>query len=149
MKRADPRQFDMFAAIEPTPAVAPMVATRWETVPIAQRAQPTAAAVRGSYSAQSLCESGRVTRPFRFRGAEWIFTGGAFRRGDADFECYRIVPAASFEGPGDPARYGKHPFFGPHRDALGAYHGMMAKHRNTDVVLIGPPVVLVLKGSAA
>lgn len=68
---------------------------------------------------------------------------------DADFDCYRIVPAESFAGPGDAAPYGKHSFFGAHRPQLGSYHGMKAKHGSADVVLIGPPVVFVLKASTA
>jgi len=149
MKRADPRQFDMFAAIEPPRAVAPIAPTRWETLAIAKRGQPTRAAVEASYSAQSLGETGRVSRPFAFRDAEWVMTGGCIFRGGGDFECFRIVPLASFEGPGTPAPYGKHAFFGPHRDALGAYHAMQAKHGGADVVLIGPPVVFVAREQTA
>jgi hypothetical protein len=149
MIRADPRQFDMFAAIEPLPVVLPMHPTGWEVAPIAERGEATEAKVKGSYSALSLSTSGKVMRPFLFRAAQWVNTGGCYFRGNADIECYRIVPAAEFAGPGEARTYHDHSFHTEHRANLGAYHGMLAKHGSADVVLIGPPIVLVLKGSGA
>jgi hypothetical protein len=148
MIRADPRQFDMFAAIEPQPVLLPMHETRWEFAPIAERGEATRAKVIASYSALSLSTSGKVMRPFQFRGAQWVNTGGCYFRGDADLECYRIVSAAEFARPGEARTYHDHSFHTEHRDSLGGYHGMQARHGSADVVLIGPPVILVAKAAS-
>lgn len=145
MIRPDPRQFDMFAMIEQPKTVTPMSPTRWETIALTDRGPVTAARVDNAYSAMSLGTSGKVTRPFQFRGETWVCTSGAHRRGNADYQCYRIVPLAAFAGPGEPRTYHNHKFHDEHRDALGGYHAMQAKHGSADVVLIGPPVVFVLK----
>lgn len=148
MIRPDPRQFDMFAMIEQPAAAVPMTPTKWETIALTARGPITAAKVDNAYSAMSLGMSGKVTRPFQFRGETWVCTGGAHRRGDADYECYRIIPLSAFTGPGEAQTYHNHPFHNAHRDTLGGYHAMQAKHGKADVVLIGPPVVFVLKAGA-
>lgn len=146
MKREDPRQFDMLALLDPPPPAEPLSTTKWEALPIAQRGGVTVAKVEASYSGMSLSCSGKVLRPFPFRGGEWVNTGGLFYRGNADYECYRIVPAAEFAGA--PATYHDHSFHGAHREEFGGYHGMKAKHGSADVVLVGPPVVFVAKSAA-
>lgn len=147
--RTDLRQLDMFATIEPPPVTRPMHETEWEVAPISERGDATMAKVDAAYSAASLSTSGKVLRPFRFRGYEWVNTGGSYFRGDADYEIYRIVPIDEFAGPGEARTYHEHDFFHAHRADLGGYHAMKAKNGRADVVLIGPPIVLVSKARAA
>lgn len=95
-----------------------------------------------SYSAQSLCEDGAVKSPFRFRGGEWVNTGGMFHAGEGWIECFRIVPPEAFDGPSAP--YREHGFLtGGARERFGGYHGMSAKHGSRAVVLQGPPLIFV------
>ena len=145
MIRPDPRQFDMFALIEQSKAATPLSPTGWETIALTKRGPVSVAKVDNAYSAMSLGTQGKVMRPFPFRGAMWVRTAGAYHRGHADFECYRIVPLEAFTGPGQPQTYHNHRFPTEHRATLGAYHAMQAKHGKADVVLIGPPIVFVAK----
>lgn len=142
-------QLSMFEILEPAPAVQPMHATRWEFLAVTDRGELTEAAIEASYSGASLCESGKVLRPFQLRGADWVETGSSHLRGDSDRECYWIVPLADFAGPGEPRTYHDHNFFSEHREEFGGYHGMQAKNRSADVVLIGPPLILVIKARNA
>lgn len=145
MIHPDPRQFDMFALIEQPKAATPLSPTGWETIALTKRGPVSISKVDNAYSAMSLGMQGKVTRPFAFRGEMWVRTGGAYHRGSADFECYRIVQLEAFAGPGRPQTYHNHRFFDEHRATLGAYHAMQAKHGKADVVLIGPPIVFVAK----
>ncbi len=148
MIRPDPRQFDLFAMIEQAAPAVPMSRTGWEAIELDARGPVTAKRIESAYSAMSLGTSGKVMRPFAFRGEMWVQTGGAHFRGDADYECYRIVPLDVFQGPGEARTYHHHQWT-EHRDSLGGYHAMQATHGREDVVLIGPPVVFVSKRAAA
>lgn len=147
MIRVDPRQFDLFDA--PTASPTPSLAKGREVVAIGDQRQPPVAKIESSGSGYSLATSGKVARPFSFRGDNWVKTSASYFRGDADYVCYRIVPAAAFTGPGEARTYHEHSFHGEHRDALGGYHAMKAKCRGADVVLVGPPVTFVFKNGAA
>jgi hypothetical protein len=94
-----------------------------------------------SYSAQALAEKGAVKSPFRFRGAEWVNTGGSFHGSRGFLECYRIVPVEAFDGPS--ARYGEHDWAVAREERRGGYHGMSAKQGSRDIVLQGPPIIFV------
>jgi len=136
-------QLWLFDAAPPPPPLETVRSSQWETLAIEPHGQATYEKVEGSYSGLSLATQGKVLRPFRFRGADWVNTGSGFFRGNADFDCYRIVPPAEYPGPGKPAVYDDHNFHTAVRDDLGSYHGMLAKRGREDVVLIGPPIVLV------
>lgn len=94
-----------------------------------------------SYSAQSLMEKSAVTSPFRLNGADYVNGGGMWWRGDRWCDCYRIVPLEAFSGDAKP--YNEHDWDATRGTELGGYHGMKAKHGSRDVVLIGPPIVVV------
>jgi hypothetical protein len=95
-----------------------------------------------SYSAQSLGEKGAVKSPFKFRGGEWVYTGGG-GRGERDWaECYRLVALDAFDGPSAPYRDHDWNRMRGNKE-VGAYHGMSAKHGSRDVVLSGPPVIFL------
>lgn len=138
-------QLDMFAMLDPAPSIEPMMPCRWETIAIDPYGSAMLRKVEASYSAMSLSSSGKVLRPFDYRSKQWVNTGGHFHRGNADLECYRIVPVAEFAGPGEACTYHLHGFHHERRDDLGGYHGMMAKLGVADVVLVGPPIVFVHK----
>lgn len=100
--------------------------------------------VRASYSAQSLCESGRVTAPFRFRGGDWVQTGGLYSQEGDQFECYRLVALDAFDGSNETySERNDNGWEAARNNPLGGYHGMKAKHGARDVVLVGPPIVIV------
>lgn len=150
MIRVDPRQFDLFDVLTAPPIPSfPLFAKGREVVAIGDQRQPPVAKIESSGSGYSLATSGKVARPFSFRGDNWVNTSASYFRGDADYVCYRIVPAEAFTGPGEARTYHEHSFHGEHRETLGGYHAMKAKCRGADVVLVGPPVIFVLKNGGA
>jgi hypothetical protein len=116
---------------------------RWEIVEVdPKRLDYDGGDIRRSYSAQSLGEQGAIKSPFRFRGGEWVNTGGSYFRGKGNLECYRIVPLEAFDGPSAP--YREHDWERMRgNEEVGAYHGMSAKHGSREIVLQGPPIVFV------
>lgn len=94
-----------------------------------------------SYSAQSLMEKSAVTAPFRLNGADYVDGGGMWWRGNRWCDCYRIVALEAFDGPSAP--YAEHDWDRTRGSDLGGYHGMRARHGSRDVVLVGPPIVIV------
>jgi hypothetical protein len=97
--------------------------------------------IANSYSVQSLAEKGTVRNPFKFRGSEWVKTGGLYGPEGDFYECHRVVAPQSFDGPTAP--YSETDWDAKRGSDLGCYHGMSAKHGNRPLVLIGPPVVFV------
>lgn len=100
--------------------------------------------IANSYSADTLAMEGRTRKPFQFRGALWVNTGGWSHRGKSALKCYRIVSVEQFDGPHAP--YSEHDWVlarAGGRDNLGSYHGMSAEQGGREIVLQGPPIIVV------
>jgi len=143
MMRADPAQFDLFGLL--SQSAMPMHPTSWDFAAVTELGSNGLDTVSDSMSGYSLMSQGKVLRPFLFRGERWVATGAVHYRGDSDYDCYRVVPLADFAGPGTPQTYHEHDHHGALRPQYGGYHAMQAKHGSADVVLIGPPVIMVHK----
>jgi hypothetical protein len=94
-----------------------------------------------SYSAQSICEEGRVRSTFRLDGADWVNTGGLWWAGGRYCDCYRVIPLASFDGPTAP--YAEWNWDRMRDSEMGGYHGMSVKNGKEACVLVGPAIVVV------
>lgn len=138
-------QLWLFDAPAPSSSSSPPAdVEEWETIELGRDCEAAEPAIVDSHSCSSLCSSGKIRQPFRFRGADWICTGSSHLGPESEFDCYRVVEPAAFSGPNEPKPYGEHDF---HRDELrgrfGPYHGMKAQLGRRAIVLEGPPIVFI------
>ena len=99
--------------------------------------------VWASYSGDRIGMGQPIRRPFTWRGALWVCTGMAGKRGEITAEVYKLVDVAVFRG--TPTIYAEktRDAESARRDPMGFYHGMTFKCRGAELVLCGPPVRLV------
>jgi len=106
--------------------------------------------IHASYRADVIAMSGRVRKPFNWKGGLCICTGisgsGLTGGGMDEHEAYRIVAAEVFAG--TPTSYhGKtaraEAAEAARNDPNGFYHGMTIKHGGKSFVLCGPPIKFV------
>ncbi|WP_226584354.1 hypothetical protein [Acuticoccus sediminis] len=95
--------------------------------------------VPASYSADRIGMGQPIRKPFRWQGGLWVCVS-ICRDGS---EAYRLLHLQAFDGP--PTSYGEKCRDGDaaRADLNGFYHGMRVRHAGAEMVLCGPPVILV------
>ena len=89
----------------------------------------------------------KVRRPFSFNGSLMVATSVEYPQQKKHVKAYALVPRDSFDGEaltyGDKisADAGK----SARADPNGFYHGMIVRHKKTDMVLCGPPVFFIAR----
>ena len=94
--------------------------------------------IAASYSGDIIPE-GKVKRPFKHVGVEYVNVGGTIKA----VEAYRIIPASEFEG--EARKYGDLQADVLRLQPEGFYHGMLVTYKKKDYVLVGPEVKFVVK----
>jgi len=100
--------------------------------------------ISAAYSADVIAEAGRVRKPFRHKGADWVSTGGLTspEKGRSYTQAWRLVPRALFEGA--VATYAERVRDdGARERPEGFYHGMLVRSGGAEYALAGPPVRFV------
>lgn len=99
--------------------------------------------IHASYSADRIGMQGTVRKPFRLQGREWVCTAIEMRRGGYCCKVYRIVAEEAFTGRAVTYAEKTHNGESARNAPLGFYHGMKVRCGGRDMVLQGPPVLLV------
>lgn len=95
--------------------------------------------ISASYSADTIALEGRVRNPFRWSGADWVSIGSemgsrqqVYKLMDPSLYPRRVMTYQEKVRDADAAR----------KDPFGFYDGMRVKHRNQELVLCGPQLVV-------
>ncbi len=106
--------------------------------------------IHASYSADVIAMSGRVRKPFRWKGGLCVCTSitgsGLTDSGTQEHEAYRLVPLAIFRETTTTYRNKTataEASEAARNDPNGFYHGMSIQHGKADFVLCGPPIKFV------
>ena len=98
------------------------------------------ARVDESYSCDCIGLSGRVRKPFRWKGSDWVSVG---QRPGGTFEVYRLADPEIFDGATTTYAEKTKDAAAARADQNGFYHGMVVRHGQRLWVMSGPPVRLV------
>jgi hypothetical protein len=99
-----------------------------------------------SYSADSISTTGRIRKPFEYKGRQWVCVGTRGRGDVSEARAYRLSLAAHFAN-ATTYSYGEKVSIGDgefaRNDVNGFYHAMKVQAGGQAMVLCGPPALFV------